>query len=189
MQGKRFVVRFRGVDSPSLESLFVRRLRRLVLSNGLRIKRGLPPRHRLTRVVRIDHTIIGDKVDRLRGGNFLAMGPHDKACITSFQEGNALSALVTVVGCGNKHVHSRRVHSVFRIHVTLSALTTRLTVSAVDSGGVRHLLRFIGRVHSTRSIAATVRTTCRFRRRFTLVSKGALVPLVFRSFQTPVFGV
>lgn len=178
---------FQKISSPSLRELFVEQLQHMILSGKLKIGEKLPPERQLAEIMQVSRAVVNGGISDLEKMGFLTVKPRSGTYIADYRRKGTLDTLTAIMKYNGGRIRNDEIRSIFEVRIALDTLAAHLCIDRITDEGIRILFDKVELIRTAKTISDATHAAFEFQHEFALLSGNTLIPLIFQSFQAPVF--
>lgn len=185
--GREYIMEFKKISSPTLRELFVQQLEDLILSGKLKIGEKLPTERQLAESMQVSRSVVNNGLADLEKKGFLVVKPRSGTYVEDYRKNGTIDTLISIMKFNGGRLRNDEVKSILEVRIALDTLAARLCIPDITDEEVEVLRGDVERIRKAGGISEASQAAFDFQHDFALISKNALIPLIFQSFRTPVF--
>lgn len=178
---------FQKISSPSLRELFVEQLQHLILSDKLKIGEKLPPERQLAETMQVSRAVVNGGISDLEKMGFLIVKPRSGTYVADYRRRGTLDTLNAIMKYNGGRIRNDEIRSILEVRNALDILAARLCVEHISDEDVQVLFEKVELIRTAQNISEATQAAFEFQHEFALISGNTLIPLIFQSFQAPIF--
>ncbi|MGF0033384.1 FadR/GntR family transcriptional regulator [Bariatricus sp. SGI.154] len=178
---------FQKISSPSLRELFVEQLQHMILSDKLKIGEKLPPERQLAEIMQVSRAVVNGGISDLEKMGFLIVKPRSGTYVADYRRRGTLDTLNAIMKYNGGRIRNDEIRSILEVRNALDILAARLCVDHISDEDVQVLFEKVELIRTAQNVSEATQAAFEFQHEFALISGNTLIPLIFQSFQAPIF--
>lgn len=178
---------FQKITSPSLRELFVEQLQHMILSGKLKIGEKLPPERQLAEMMQVSRAVVNGGISDMEKMGFLTVKPRSGTYVADYRRKGTLDTLTAIMKYNGGRIRNEEMRSIFEVRIALDTLAAQLCIDRISDEEIHLLLEKVEQIRDAKDSSEATRAAFEFQHEFALLSGNTLIPLIFQSFQAPVF--
>lgn len=178
---------FKKLSAPSLKELFIQQMENLILSGELKIGDKLPPERQLADAMQVSRSVVNSGIVELERKGFLVIQPRIGTFIADYRHNGTLDTLLAIMEYNGGTLRDEEVRSILELRIAFDTLSIQHCISRITDADVEHLLEYVEQIHNNRDIHNASMAAYQFQLELAMLSGNTLLPLIFRSFEVPIF--
>lgn len=178
---------FEKISSPSLRELFVDQLENMILSGKLKIGEKLPPERQLAQMMQVSRAVVNSGIAELEKKGFLIVKPRSGTFVADYRRKGTVETLVAIMKYNGGRIRREEIRSILEVRIALDTLIARLSIPMITDEEIQVLFEKVEAIQNTASVQEAIEAAFAFQHEFALSSKNTLIPLIFQSFNAPIF--
>lgn len=178
---------FQKITSPSLRELFVEQLQHMILSGKLKIGEKLPPERQLAEMMQVSRAVVNGGISDMEKMGFLTVKPRSGTYVADYRRKGTLDTLTAIMKYNGGRIRNEEMRSIFEVRIALDTLAAQLCIDRITDEEIQLLLEKVEQIRDAKDSSEATQAAFEFQHEFALLSGNTLIPLIFQSFQAPVF--
>lgn len=178
---------FKKISAPSLRELFVEQIEHMILSGQLKIGEKLPSERQLCDMMQVSRAVVNSGLAELEKNGFLIVKPRSGTYVADYRRTGNLDTLIAIMNYNGGRIRNAEIKSIFEVRIALDTLAVRLCMDRITEEDIQLLYEKVEQIRLSKDATEATQAAFDFQHELAIASGNTLIPLIFQSFQPPIF--
>lgn len=174
---------FKEINAPSINELFVKQLKDMILSGELKAGDKLPPERTLAEQMKINRSVVSSGIRELVSSGFLKIKPRKGTYVTDYiKEGN-IQTLVSIIEYSENKFDPKLMKSIYDVRAIHDCSSAELAAIYRTNEDITKLKTLVKAIDETNNIREKGELHFEFFRTLSFATDNVVYPLLMQEFK------
>lgn len=180
---------FEKLSSPSLKTLFVQQLQRMILSGELPAGAQLPTERELAAQMQVSRAVVNGGLTELAKQGFLEVNPRQGTRVADYRRKGNLSTLVAIMEYQGGLLGKDEIRSILEVRQALEHMAANRAIDHASQADMEQLGEALIQLAKAETPAQAAESAFVFQHTLALIGGNSILPLIYYSFKPPVISL